>query len=126
VLEQGARGFIPKSSSSAVLRGALDLVLSGGVYVPPIAFRASPEPPGREPGDGHHREPGDGPRGSRGLSPRQREVLAGLCAGKANKQIAYDLGLSEGTVKIHVTAVFKVFGVRNRTQAVIAAQAGAA
>ena len=128
VLEQGARGFIPKSSSSAVLRGALDLVLSGGVYVPPMAFRASPEPPERhqEPEDEHHQEPEDEPRGSRGLSPRQREVLAGLCVGKSNKQISYELGLSEGTVKIHVTAVFKSFGVRNRTQAVIAAQAGAA
>jgi DNA-binding NarL/FixJ family response regulator len=52
-------------------------------------------------------------------------VLTGLCTGKSNKQIAYELGLSEGTVKIHINAVFKVFGVRNRTQAVIAAQAGA-
>jgi DNA-binding NarL/FixJ family response regulator len=56
------------------------------------------------------------------LSPRQREVLTALCAGKPNKQIAYELGLSEGTVKIHMTAVFKSFGVRNRTQAVIVAQ----
>ena len=120
VLAQGARGFIPRSSSSAVLRGALDLVLSGGVYVPPMALRASPEPPE------HRREPEDEPRGSRGLSPRQRDVLTALCAGKQNKQIAHELGLSEGTVKIHINAVFKVFGVRNRTQAVIAAQAGAA
>jgi DNA-binding NarL/FixJ family response regulator len=117
--DQGARGFIPKSSSSAVLRGALDLVLSGGVYVPPMALRASPD----EPPD---REPEDEPRESRSLSPRQREVLAGLCAGKPNKLIAHELGLSEGTVKIHINAVFKSFGVRNRTQAVIAAQVGAA
>jgi DNA-binding NarL/FixJ family response regulator len=126
VLEQGARGFIPKSSNSTVLRGALDIVLSGGVYVPPMAFRASPEPPGREPEGEHHREPEGEPRGSRGLSKRQREVLAALCTGKPNKLIAHELGLSEGTVKIHVTAIFQSFGVRNRTQAVIAAQAGAA
>jgi len=119
-LAQGARGFIPKSSSSAVLRGALDLVLSGGVYVPPMTLHASPEP------SEHHQEPEDEPRGSRGLTPRQRDVLAGLCAGKQNKQIAHELGLSEGTVKIHINAVFKSFGVTNRTQAVIAAQAGAA
>jgi DNA-binding NarL/FixJ family response regulator len=119
-LDQGARGFIPKSSSSAVLRGALDLVLSGGVYVPPMAFRASPEP------SEHHQEPEDEPRGSRGLTTRQRDVLTALRTGKSNKLIAYELGLSEGTVKIHVTAIFKALGVRNRTQAVIAAQAGAA
>jgi DNA-binding NarL/FixJ family response regulator len=118
-LEQGARGFIPKSSRSAVLMGALDLVLSGGIYVPPMALYARPEPPER------HREPEDGHHGSRRLSPRQHEVLTALCAGKSNKQIAYELGLSEGTVKIHMTAVFKSFGVTNRTQAVIAVQAGA-
>src|SRR3954468_1482497 len=55
-LAQGARGFIPKSSSSAVMRGALDLVLSGGVYVPPMALHASPEP------SEHHQEPEDEPR----------------------------------------------------------------
>jgi DNA-binding NarL/FixJ family response regulator len=117
--DHGVDGYIPKSSSSAVLRGALDLVLSGGVYVPPMALHVSPEPPER------HREPEDEHRGSRRLSPRQHEVLTALCTGKSNKQIAYELGLSEGTVKIHVTAVFKSFGVRNRTQAVIVAQAGA-
>ena len=119
VLEQGARGFIPKSSSSAVLRGALDLILSGGVYVPPMALHASAEPPEC------HRKPEDEHRGSRGLSPRQHDVLTALCTGKSNKQIAYELGLSEGTVKIHMKAVFKSFGVTNRTQAVIVAQAGA-
>jgi len=120
VLEQGARGFIPKSSSSAVLRSALDLIFSGGVYVPPMALHASAEPPER------HRKPEDEHRGSRGLSPRQHDVLTALCTGKSNKQIAYELGLSESTVKIHMKAVFKSFGVRNRTQAVIVAQAGAA
>jgi DNA-binding NarL/FixJ family response regulator len=84
-----------------------------------MALHASPEPPER------YREPEDRHRGSRRLSPRQREVLTALCAGKPNKQIAHELGLSEGTVKIHMTAVFKSFGVRNRTQAVIVARAGA-
>ena len=119
VLEQGARGFIPKSSSSAVLRSALDLIFSGGVYVPPMALHASAEPPER------HRKPEDKHRGSCGLSPRQHDVLTALCTGKSNKQIAYELGLSESTVKIHMKAVFKSFGVTNRTQAVIVAQAGA-
>jgi len=113
-LDHGADGYIPKSSSSAILRSALDLVLCGGVYVPPMALEVSREQPERHWGPEH--------RGTRRLSPRQREVLTALCAGKPNKQIAYELGLSEGTVKIHMTAVFKSFGVRNRTQAVIVAQ----
>jgi DNA-binding NarL/FixJ family response regulator len=71
-------------------------------------------------------EAGLRPKDFQALSPRQRDVLAGLCTGKSNKQISYELGLSEGTVKIHVTGIFKSLGVRNRTQAVIAAQAGAA
>jgi DNA-binding NarL/FixJ family response regulator len=118
-LEQGARGFIPKSSRSAVLRSAVDLVLSGGIYVPPMALHARREPSKR------HWEPEDGHHGRRRLSPRQHEVLTALCAGKSNKQIADELSLSEGTVKIHMTAVFKSFGVRNRTQAVIVAEARA-
>jgi len=113
-LDHGADGYIPKSSSSAILRGALDLVLCGGVYVPPMALEVSREQPERHWGPEH--------RGTRRLIPRPREVLTALCAGKPNKQIAYELGLSEGTVKIHMTAVFKSFGVRNRTQAVIVAQ----
>ena len=55
------------------------------------------------------------------LTQRQRDVLNCLREGKSNKQIAYELGLSEGTVKIHVTAIFKSLNVKNRTQAVISA-----
>ena len=54
------------------------------------------------------------------LTQRQREVLERLRQGKSNKQIAHELGLSEGTVKIHMTAIFKSLGVRNRTQAAMA------
>jgi DNA-binding NarL/FixJ family response regulator len=60
------------------------------------------------------------------LTHRQREVLDRLCDGKSNKQIAYELGLSEGTVKIHITAIFRSLGVKNRTQAVISARQSAA
>lgn len=57
------------------------------------------------------------------LTPAQLRVLIGLAEGRLNKQIAYDMSISEATVKAHVTAVFRKLGVRNRTQAVIAAQA---
>lgn len=112
-LDNGASGYIPKSSSVKVMMGALNLILSGGIYVPPGALTF---------GADARRWPSETERGSvGGLTQRQREVLECLRAGKSNKQIAYELGLSEGTVKIHVTAIFKSLGVKNRTQAVIAA-----
>lgn len=121
-LEQGVAAYIPKSSSVKVMMSALNLVLSGGIYVPPGALSFGPEPgtARRRPLDGYGH--GHAERASSfGLTQRQREVLDCLRAGKSNKQIAYELGLSEGTVKIHVTAIFKSLGVKNRTQAVIAA-----
>jgi len=113
-LDHGAVGFIPKSSSVKVMLSALNLVFSGGIYVPPSALHAEPAP-APEP------EPVERSGGAALLTHRQLEVLNCLREGKSNKQIAYELGLSEGTVKIHVTAIFKSLGVRNRTQAVIAA-----
>ena len=117
-LDAGATGYIPKSSSVKVMMGALNLVFSGGIYVPPGAINfgsdVTPRRRGAEAGERG---------GNYGLTQRQREVLDCLRAGKSNKQIAYELGLSEGTVKIHVTAIFKSLNVKNRTQAVIAAAA---
>jgi DNA-binding NarL/FixJ family response regulator len=118
-LDHGASGFIPKSSGFLIMQGTLDLVFSGGVYLPPMVLHASAEPP-----EGHQGSE-DEHRGSGGLTKRQRAVLTAVCAGKPNKVIAYELGLAEGTVKIHVTAILKSLGVRNRTQAVIFAQARA-
>ncbi|WP_041793702.1 response regulator [Pararhodospirillum photometricum] len=109
----GAVGFISKAASSKVILGALNLVLSGGMYLPPalletLPARGQPDP---EP------DPVVSP-----LTPRQREVLALIGQGKSNKEIARVLTLSEGTVKLHVTAILKALGVSNRTGAVIAAQ----
>ncbi|WP_207458444.1 response regulator transcription factor [Azospirillum sp. SYSU D00513] len=120
-LDHGATGYIPKSSSVKVMMGALNLVFSGGIYLPPGALSfgtAADAAPRRRAMELTERN-----GGSYGLTQRQREVLECLRAGKSNKQIAYELGLSEGTVKIHVTAIFKSLGVKNRTQAVIAAAA---
>lgn len=118
-LDAGATGYIPKSSSVKVMMGALNLVFSGGIYVPPGAITYGGDTAPRR----RATEPGADRGGTYGLTQRQREVLDCLRAGKSNKQIAYELGLSEGTVKIHVTAIFKSLGVKNRTQAVIAAAA---
>ncbi|MGF1607911.1 MAG: response regulator [Kiloniellales bacterium] len=117
----GARGYIPKSSSPEVLVQALKLVLSGGVYLPPHLL-------GVQPGMGVTSASGTAARdafpakGVLGrLTPRQREVLALLAEGKSNKEIASELGLAAGTVKIHVSSIFKALNVNNRTLAVIAA-----
>lgn len=113
-LEHGAAGYIPKSSSVKIMLSALDLIFSGGVYVPATVLRDS--------GDADVRAavPPADPALEQLLTQRQREVLERLREGKSNKQIAHELGLSEGTVKIHMTAIFKSLGVRNRTQAAMA------
>lgn len=120
VLRRGAIGFIPKVCSKEVILGALRLVLSGAVYLPPEAIvdgiaNAGGEAPSPSPG-----------RTAKsfselGLTPRQGEVLALLMRGCSNKVICRDLGLAERTVKLHVSAVLNVLRVSSRTQAVIAA-----
>lgn len=116
-LDAGAMGFIPKTSSNEVLIGALRLVLSGGVYLPPEVLRHSPAP--MLASNSTAAAAGVGYR-DLGLTERQAQVLALVVQGKPNKIICRELNLAEGTVKIHVTAILKALGVANRTQAVIA------
>ncbi|MBK1665733.1 DNA-binding response regulator [Rhodospirillum rubrum] len=126
----GASGFIPKTSSSRVMISALKLVLSGGMYLPaalldddviaePVAVQA---PAGGAAGAASPLVAGSAGSAASRLTPRQGEVLRLLGQGKSNKEIARVLDLSEGTVKLHVTAILKALGVNNRTGAVIAAQ----
>lgn len=110
-LDAGASGYIHKSSAPQVMLSALQLVLAGGVYVPPQALRAEEAAPVSYKGK------------FGGLTARQIDVLRLLAAGKPNKLIARELGLSEGTVKIHLSTIFRVLDVNNRTEAVLAAQA---
>ncbi|MEZ4247165.1 MAG: response regulator transcription factor [Polyangiales bacterium] len=98
LLSLGARGFIAKSSAPEIIVAALELVLRGGVYAP---FHAAPTPP----------------PSSAGLTDRQEEVLALVVEGRTNKEIATHLGTSESTVRAHLTSIFRVLGVTNRTQA---------
>lgn len=117
-LDRGASGFIPKSTDHDVMLSALNLVIAGGVYIPPGMLNEV---------DAGQNSPGKSPHSSDNdiinrLTERQLEVLKLLAKGHQNKQIAKFLGVSEHTVKIHVTAILKALGVRNRTQAVLVAQ----
>lgn len=117
-LDRGAFGFIPKTTPHDVMLNAIKLVMSGGVYVPPDLMKADDDEDEAEENatkiDDHELK--------ETLTDRQFDVLVLLAKGKQNKEIARALGVSQHTVKIHVTAVFKALGVNNRTQAVIAAQ----
>ena len=132
-LERGVLGFIPKAYSPEVMLSAVRLVLAGGVYVPPMMLTALP--PGIVAGvapqaGGAEALARNGGGGNQTLehlrsvlTERQVEVLQLLSQGKPNKLIGRSLGISEGTVKIHLAAIFRALNVRNRTEAVVAAQA---
>lgn len=114
LIDLGVAGFIPKSDSAAVILQAVKLVLSGGTYAPlRLMARASGE---------RANEATAVSVGPMGLTARQVEVLRLLARGLPNKLIARELALSEGTVKVHLLAIFRTLGVHNRTQAVVEAQ----
>ncbi len=108
-IEAGAAGYIPKSSSPELMLTALRLILAGEVYVPGKLLqqpdmRNDPVPDA--------------------LTKRQQEVLDWIVEGLSNKLIADRLNITEKTVKQHITTIFRVYGVTNRTQLALKAQAG--
>ena len=109
----GALGYVPKSATSETLLSALGLVLRGETFVPSLMLR---EP---APSDAAVARPS---RSHAGLTARQAEVLQRLGEGLSNKTIAHRMGLSEKTVKAHVTAIFRAFDVEGRREAVAAAR----
>lgn len=116
-IDAGAMGYIPKSSTPEVMMSALQLVLSGGIYLPPHLLQEVPA--GHTPAAENGSDESDDQLAR--LTPRQRDVLRLLAQGQSNKQIAEVLGLAPGTVKIHISRILRAFKVQNRTQAVIAA-----
>ena len=100
LISNGAAGFIPKSEPPQILLSALQLILSGGIYVPTMALAST------QPKEDVH------------LTDRQMQVLRLLATGTPNKTIANQLGLAVPTVKIHVAAILRQLSARNRTEAV--------
>jgi DNA-binding NarL/FixJ family response regulator len=134
VLAAGALGFVPKRQPASVMLKAIELVLSGGAYVPMEALSllgarettsaasngraasaplAEPEPVARvealQPHQQHLLEH---------LSPRQQEIMRHVHRGWTNKMIARDLGVAEGTIKVHLSVIFRALGVHNRATAI--------
>jgi DNA-binding NarL/FixJ family response regulator len=117
----GVSGFIPKTTRRAVMLIALELVLAGGVYVPPeILARVAPAPARSRRQRGATDRSVVSPADLE-LTGRQIDVLALMMRGQSNKAICRALDLAEPTVKNYVTAILKVLKVRNRTEAVIVA-----
>lgn len=110
-LRSGAKGYIPSDTPLEVVAGAIKLVLVGGVFVPPNVVMeteqdATPDPAPCE-------------MTKLDFTARENDVVRALLKGKSNKVIAYELSMSESSVKVHIRNVMRKLQVRNRTEAVI-------
>lgn len=132
ILNLGAQGYIPKSTSASVMLRSIKLVLSGGIYIPPEILSQLEQ----KVDNGHtsdktsstgaslKRRAGDRPVNAP-LTPRQTEVLKQLIHGYSNKEISKLLNMAESTVRVHIAAILKELNVSNRTRAVnVALQKG--
>ena len=130
-LNMGALGFIPKSAQRKVLLSALQLVMSGGIYIPTQALspgQASGAPSAQAPAAHAPAAPASPPQGTvlpsdLGLTGRQVDVLTLLMQGMSNKAICRELDLSEPTVKTHVSAILRALNVGSRIEIVVAVNA---
>lgn len=100
----GASAYLPKSLSLGDLTGALNAILSGGEWYPVTVTESHVS---------------EAARNVAQLTPAQRRVLNGLASGLLNKQIAHEMGISDATVKAHMTAIMRKLGATNRTQALL-------
>ncbi|MDH5445702.1 MAG: response regulator transcription factor [Gammaproteobacteria bacterium] len=109
-IEQGAKGYIPKSSTPEIILTALQLVLSGGVYLPMAILDTVNSSQSKTTNDE-----------GQSLTPRQVDVLKLLAEGHSNKAIGNQLDMAENTVRVHVSAILRFLDVGNRTEAGLAA-----
>ncbi|MBP5698362.1 MAG: response regulator transcription factor [Alphaproteobacteria bacterium] len=128
-LDIGVAGYIPKTASNSLIMSAINLVLAGGVYLPHDLLYSS-----KKQSQESHPLPDSNPikvlekssaelseASPKGLTGRQIEIIKCIAEGLSNKQIAYKLNLTEGTIKVHITLILKALNVKNRTSAVIEA-----
>lgn len=115
-IKAGASGFIPKHSQRDIFLRAFSDIWAGKTYVPDSYVPVSGE------AEAFVSQEEEALRRLALLTPQQARILHCVCAGKLNKQIAYDLSIAETTVKAHVTAILRKLGVHSRTQAVLMAQ----
>lgn len=112
ILDLGIKGYIPKRADTKAVKEALKSILNGGTYFPTALNKSNSEV------SYIHRYKVK----IKNLTNRQSQVLDLIAEGKSNKQIAYEMGVSEATVKLHINALLRSLNVNNRTQAVITAQ----
>jgi DNA-binding NarL/FixJ family response regulator len=109
-LASGALGYIPKSAPPRTILAAVQFVLAGNVFVPTLMAQDTASTRDQAADHGF-------PKSGVSLTSRQIDVLRLLCEGRSNKDIGRTLGVSQKTVKVHVTAIFKALNVANRVQA---------
>jgi len=131
-LDIGVSGYIPKTASNNLIISAINLVLAGGVYIPhellySVQNNSSPATIQQQK---EYISPlktlekltaNTTEHTQKGLTERQIDIVRCIAEGLSNKQIAYKLNLTEGTVKVHITVILKILNVKNRTSAVIEA-----
>ena len=127
-IDLGASGFIPKSAPMEIMLSAIQLVRSGGTYIPADMMQAqsaSSQQRIPQPAEMNMQEIEENElvvKAAENLTKRQKQVLELMAKGQANKEIARELGVSEHTIKIHVTAILRLFNASNRTEVVVKAR----
>ncbi len=126
-VQHGAMGYLTKATPGQDIKEAVSRVLAGEVWLPRSLLAMENARGVNEPKRSYIQDL-ESPAGSTGavrkLTKRQREIFDLLAEGKSNRQIAFDIGISEHTVRVHMTAILRSLGVRNRTQAAVLAAAG--
>ncbi|WP_146591106.1 response regulator [Puniceibacterium confluentis] len=117
LMDAGAAGFLPKDASAQVLKSVLFDVSAGRKYLPKEYQKTGKAEQGSPDCRQVNQKLAD-------LTPQQTRIMKLICAGKPNKQIAYELNLAEATVKAHITALLRRLGVQNRTQAAVLVESG--
>ncbi len=128
-LDIGVSGYIPKTASNTLIISAINLVLAGGVYIPHELLYSTKTPISQEKQKEYiaplktleKMTTNSMETTTKGLTERQIDIVKCIAEGLSNKQIAYKLNLTEGTVKVHITVILKILNVKNRTAAIIEA-----